>query len=48
MILNVAKAGGLSSQGVKGEAVADCCEPLTTPDLESSGFYSNRVTSPPK
>ena len=35
---NVAKAGGLQRQGVKGEAVVVYCEPLTTPDLMSSGF----------
>jgi len=34
----VAKAGGLQSQGVKGEAVVIYREPLTTKDLESSGF----------
>jgi hypothetical protein len=36
--LNVAKVGGLQSQGVKGEAVVGYREPLTTQDLESSGF----------
>jgi len=36
--LNVAKAGGLQRQGVKGEAVVDYREPLTTPDLKFSGF----------
>ena len=35
---NVAKAGGLQSQGVKGEAVVVYRESLTTPDLMSSGF----------
>jgi len=35
---NVAKAGGLQSQGVKGEAVVVYREPLTTPDLMFSGF----------
>jgi hypothetical protein len=35
---NVAKAGGLQSQGVKGEAVLDYRNPLTTQDLKSSGF----------
>jgi hypothetical protein len=35
---NVAKVGGLQSQGTKGEAVVVYCEPLATPDLESSGF----------
>jgi glycosyltransferase involved in cell wall biosynthesis len=35
---NLAKAGGLQSQGVKGEAAAHCREPLTTQDMASSGF----------
>jgi len=35
---NVAKAGGLQRQGVKGEAVVAYCDPLTTQDLKSSGF----------
>ena len=35
---NVAKVGGLQSQGVKGEAVVAYCDPLTTQDLKSSGF----------
>jgi len=35
---NVEKAGGLQSQGVKGEAVLDYREFLTTQDLKSSGF----------
>jgi len=35
---NVAKAGGLQSQGVKGEAVVFYCEPFATQDLESSSF----------
>jgi len=34
----VAKVGGLQSRGVKGEAVVFYCEPLTTKDLEPSGF----------
>ena len=34
----VAKVGGLLSRGVKGEVVYFYCEPLTTKDLESSGF----------
>jgi hypothetical protein len=38
MYPNVAKAGGLQSQGVKGEVVAVYLESLTTQDLESSGF----------
>ena len=35
---NVAKAGGFQSQGVKGEAVIDYRDPLTTRDLKSSSF----------
>jgi hypothetical protein len=35
---NVAKAGGLQSPGVKGEAVVAYRDPLTTQDLKSSGF----------
>ena len=35
---NVAKVGGLQSQGVKGEAVVAYRNPLTTQDLKSSGF----------
>jgi len=35
---NVAKAGGLQSQGVKGEAVLDYRKSLTTQDLKFSGF----------
>jgi hypothetical protein len=35
---NVAKAGGLQSQGVKGEVVVVYRKSLTTQDLESSGF----------
>ena len=35
---NVAKAGGLESQGVKGEAVIDYRDPLTTRDLKPSRF----------
>jgi hypothetical protein len=31
-------AGGLQSQGVKGEAVVHYCEPLTTQDMEPSGY----------
>jgi hypothetical protein len=34
----IAKAGGFQSQGVEGEAVVVYREPLTTPDLMSSGF----------
>jgi hypothetical protein len=35
---NVAKSGGLQSQGVKGEIVVVYLESLTTQDLKSSGF----------
>jgi hypothetical protein len=35
---NIAKAGGLQSQGVKGEAVISYRNPLTTQDLKFSGF----------
>jgi hypothetical protein len=38
VIHNVAKAGGLQSQGVKGEIVVGYLDPLTTQDLKSSGF----------
>ncbi len=41
---NVAKAGGLQGQGVEGEAVVVYREPLTTPDLMSSGL-SRRVNN---
>jgi len=41
---NVAKAGGLQSQGVEGEAVIVYREPLATPDLMSSGL-SRRVNN---
>jgi hypothetical protein len=34
----VVKVGGLYSQGVKGEVVVYYCEPLTTRDMEPSGF----------
>ncbi|MFZ0242393.1 MAG: hypothetical protein WAL90_12170, partial [Desulfobacterales bacterium] len=37
---NIAKVGGLQSQGVKGEAVNTYRNPLTTRDLKSSGFPS--------
>ena len=37
---NVAKVGGLQSQGVKGEIVVGYIDPLTTQDLKSSGFPS--------
>jgi len=36
---NVAKAGGLQSQGVKGEVVVVYRESLTTQDLKFSGFF---------
>jgi hypothetical protein len=36
--LNVAKVGGLQSQGVKVEIVVGYLDPLTTQDLKSSGF----------
>jgi len=35
---NVAKVGGLQSQGVRDEAVVAYRDPLTTQDLKSSGF----------
>ena len=35
---NVAKVGGLQSQGVKVEIVVAYIDPLTTQDLKSSGF----------
>jgi hypothetical protein len=35
---NVAKAGGLQRQGVKGEIVVIYLDPLTTQDLKFSGF----------
>ena len=35
---DVAKAGGLQSQGAEGEAVVGYCDPSATPDLEPSGF----------
>ncbi len=38
VIPNVAKVGGLQSQGVKGEIVVGYLDPLTTQDLKSSGF----------
>jgi hypothetical protein len=38
VIPNVAKAGGLQSQGDKGAAVVVYCKPLATPDMKSSGF----------
>jgi hypothetical protein len=35
---NVAKAGGLQEQGIKGEDVIFYFEPLITPHLKSSRF----------
>jgi hypothetical protein len=35
---DVAKAGGLQSQGVKVETVVGYIDPLTTQDLKFSGF----------
>ena len=46
--LNVAKVGGLQSQGVKGDAVVGYREPLTTQDLESSGFPGGPLPRGPK
>jgi hypothetical protein len=37
---SVSKAGGLQSQGGKGEAVVAYRNPLTTKDLKFSGFPS--------
>jgi hypothetical protein len=37
-IPNVAKVGGLQSQGAKVEIVVGYIDPLTTQDLKSSGF----------
>jgi hypothetical protein len=45
---NVAKAGGLQSQGVKGEVVVVYRESLTTQDLKSSGFPDGPQTRGPK
>jgi len=44
VIPNVAKVGGLQSQGVEGEAVVIYREPLTTQDLMSSGFPAGLTT----
>ena len=46
--LNVAKVGGLQSQGVKGDAVVGYREPLTTQDLKSSGFPGGPLPRGPK
>ena len=35
---SVAKAGGVQSQGAKGEAVVIYCDPLATQDLGAAGF----------
>jgi hypothetical protein len=45
---NVAKAGGLQSQGVKGEVVVVYLESLTTQDLKSSGFPDGPLPRGPK
>jgi len=44
VIPNVAKVGGLQSQGVEGEVVVIYREPLTTQDLMSSGFPAGLTT----
>ena len=41
---NVAKVGGLQSQGVKGEAVVGYRDPLRTLALKSSGFPEGETT----
>jgi len=46
--LNVAKVGGLQSQGVKGEAVFVYRKSLTTQDLKSSGFPDGPLPRGPK
>jgi hypothetical protein len=38
MYPDIAKAGGLQSQGVNSEAVISYRNPLTTQDLKPSGF----------
>jgi hypothetical protein len=48
LYLNVAKVGGLQSQGVKGEAVFVYRKPLTTQDLKSSGFPVGPLARGPK
>jgi len=35
---NVAKAGGIQSQGAKGVAVEIYCNPLATSELDCCGF----------
>jgi hypothetical protein len=45
---NVTKAGGLQSQGVKGEVVVVYLESLTTQDLKSSGFPVGPLARGPK
>jgi hypothetical protein len=44
LYLNVAKVGGLQSQGVKGDTVVGYREPLTTQDMKSSGFPGGETT----
>jgi hypothetical protein len=48
--LNVAKVGGLQSQGVKGDAAPPWRgrEPLTTQDLKFSGFPDGPLPRGPK
>ena len=46
--LNVAKVGGLQSQGVKGEAVVIYRNPLTTQDLKSSDFPGGSLSRSPE
>jgi hypothetical protein len=45
---NVAKAGGLQSQGVKGEALLGYRKPLIRKDLMPSGFPDMLGRSPAK
>jgi hypothetical protein len=45
---NVAKVGGIQSQGAKGAAVVSYCKPLATPDLEPSGFPDGPLPRGPK
>ena len=40
------KAGGLQSQGAKGEAIVVYCEPLATQDLKPSDFCNVGVDIP--
>ena len=41
---NVAKAGGIQSQDAKGAAVGIYCNPLATPELDSSRFPARLKT----